>query len=312
MSWFHIIPMRNPMNLTGLHLLLSYRCTYECDHCFVRSSPFAAGTMTLSFVRDVLQQAADAGTITSIYFEGGEPFLYYPILLQGVKEARAKGFDVGIVSNGWFAETVEDALEWLRPFADMGEVAFSFSDDDYHGDASSEETPAARARQAAAQLGMEAGSIAIEPPCGEYDPQTPGEPILGGGVRFRGRAVEKLADKTLPRRTWESFDHCPDEDWDEIGRLHLDAYGNLFNCQGIVLGNLQTQTLREVIDSWEPDSHPIVGPLKRGGPAELVRFFDLDLQGRYLDACHLCFLARKVLLDRYPDLLAPTQVYRDV
>ena len=29
------------MNLTGLHLLLTYRCNYDCDHCFVWSGPQA-------------------------------------------------------------------------------------------------------------------------------------------------------------------------------------------------------------------------------------------------------------------------------
>ena len=45
------------MKLTGIHFLLTYACTYECDHCFVHSSPFATGTMTLGQVRDVLDQA---------------------------------------------------------------------------------------------------------------------------------------------------------------------------------------------------------------------------------------------------------------
>jgi hypothetical protein len=266
--------------------------------------------MTLAFIRDVIQQAAAIDSIKEIYFEGGEPFLYHPILLEGAKEARRQGFSVGIVSNGWFAETLDDAKTWLRPFTELGEVSFSFSDDDYHGDAANGDTPAARARAAAEQLGLEAGSITIEPPCGEYDPKKPGEPILGGGVRFRGRAVDTLAVPSLPRKLWEQFDRCPDEDWDDIGRLHLDAYGNLFACQGIVVGNLAKQSLREVVEAWDPQEHPVVAALQRGGPAELVRAFDLDLDGAYLDACHLCFLARRKLLDRFPNLLAPLQVYR--
>ena len=27
------------MKLSGLHFLLTYRCVYECDHCFVWGSP---------------------------------------------------------------------------------------------------------------------------------------------------------------------------------------------------------------------------------------------------------------------------------
>ena len=50
----------NAMELTGLHLLLTYRCTYECDHCFAWGSPRQEGTMTLGIVRNILQQPPNA------------------------------------------------------------------------------------------------------------------------------------------------------------------------------------------------------------------------------------------------------------
>ena len=88
------------MKLSGLHLLLTYQCNLECDHCFVWGSPWQSGTMTLRTVRHILQQAKDLGTVKWFYFEGGEPFLYYAVLVKGVQEAASLGFQVGIVSNG--------------------------------------------------------------------------------------------------------------------------------------------------------------------------------------------------------------------
>ena len=35
------------MKLDGLHILLTYQCIYECDHCFVWGSPRQTGTLTL-------------------------------------------------------------------------------------------------------------------------------------------------------------------------------------------------------------------------------------------------------------------------
>ena len=46
-----------------------------------------------------------------------------------------------------------------------------------------------------------------------------------------------------------------------------------------------------------------------GGPAELVRRYDLPCQGRYCDACHLCDAARRALRTRFPDALTPDQMY---
>ena len=61
----------NFVKITGLHFLLTYQCTFACDHCFVWGSPWQTGTMTLAEIRFYLQQAQDSGTVTSVYFEGG-------------------------------------------------------------------------------------------------------------------------------------------------------------------------------------------------------------------------------------------------
>ena len=72
--------------------------------------------MTLAQVRDIYRQAQELGTVEWIYLEGGEPFLYYPIMVQAAREAAVLGFRVGVLSNAYWASTVEDAVEWLlRP-----------------------------------------------------------------------------------------------------------------------------------------------------------------------------------------------------
>src|SRR5512132_775820 len=101
------------MRLTGLHILLTYQCTYECEHCFVWGSPRQRGVLSIEQVQAILGQAKDAG-VDSIYFEGGEPFLYYAVLAKGVQLAAEMGFSVGIVSNGYWASSVENATEHLR------------------------------------------------------------------------------------------------------------------------------------------------------------------------------------------------------
>jgi MoaA/NifB/PqqE/SkfB family radical SAM enzyme len=151
------------MKLTGIHFLLSYRCTDECDHCFLWSSPRAGGTMTLAQVRDVLHQAKELGTINMVYLEGGEPFLFYPIMIQGLREAVALGFKTGVVSNNYWATSVEDAVEWLRPIAEIGIADLSLSSDLFHGEAMMTET-ARNAVEAARTLGLPDSILAVESP----------------------------------------------------------------------------------------------------------------------------------------------------
>ena len=300
------------MKLSGIHFLLSYCCTYECDHCFVWSSPQAKGTMTLAQIRDTLEQAKDLGTVEMVYFEGGEPFLYYPIMVQGLREAAALGFKRGIVTNNYWATSVEDAIEWLRPIAEIGVDDLSLSSDLFHGESMLTET-ARCATQAARLLGLPEGILAVEVPegCATHPQKDKGEPITGGAVRFRGRAVSTLSEG-VPRRPWTEFTECPDEDFSNPGRVHLDAYGNLQTCQGIVMGNLWQRPLKEIVADYDPHSHPIIGPLMEGGPVALVERYDLPHEDAYIDACHLCYLMRDALRSRFPAELAPATVYGEL
>jgi hypothetical protein len=300
---------RREMSLSALHVLLTYQCNYQCDHCFVWGSPRQTGVFSLARLEEVYRQALELGTLHTICFEGGEVFLYHPILVQAVARARARGFRTGIVSNAYWATNADDAVEWLRPLVEAGLEWISLSSDLFHGDAM--ETAESRCGLAAArQLGLEAGTIRVEPPPGYRDliGSDPDSTARGGGVMYRGRAAETLVEG-LPRRPWESFASCPHEDLADPDRVHLDPLGNLHLCQGLVMGNLFERPLAQIVREYDPAAHPVVGPLLEGGPAGLVRRFELRHQPGYVDACHLCDSARRGLRSRFPETLGPDQMY---
>jgi hypothetical protein len=295
------------MQISGLHFLLTYQCTLECEHCFVWGSPRQSGVMTLTQIRALLNQASDLKTVTSVYFEGGEPFLYYATLLEAVRVAAGMGFEVGIVSNGFWATSYEDALAALEPFA--GLVAdLTASTDLFHWDEALSRQARAIA-DAAGHLGIPLGMITVAQPEACEAPASNGQ-IPGGEsqVMYRGRAAELLAGRAAGS-AWEWFNACPHEDLREPGRVHVDPLGDIHLCQGIVLGNAFTTPLSEILAGYDPEAHPIAGPLLNGGPAELVRCYGLPHAESYADACHLCYSARKDLRERFPEILAPEQMY---
>ena len=73
--------------------------------------------MPLPQVHHVFDAPRKIGSVEWIYFEGGEPFLFYPSLLEGLRLARDMGFRVGIVTNAYGAVSGEDAELWLRLLA---------------------------------------------------------------------------------------------------------------------------------------------------------------------------------------------------
>ena len=295
------------MKIDGLHLLLTYECNYECDHCFVWGGPQQSGTMTLATVREILDQAEETGTVDWIYFEGGEPFLYYGALRAGVEAAAQRGFAVGIVSNAYWATGPEDALTSLAPFA--GRVQdLSISSDIYHW-SEKDSCQTVNALAAAKQLDIPIGLISIAPPEDTRTSAATGQiPEGESAVVFRGRAVEKLAARA-DKHPWEGFTECPYEDLREPGRVHLDPLGHVHICQGISLGNFHAKPLKQIFDEYEPEAHPVTGPLIRGGPAELARCHGFACEPGYADACHLCYATRKAVRERFPEILGPDQMY---
>jgi len=296
MPFSYAVLRMSGIELSGVHLLLTYKCLYECDHCFVWSSPGSEGTMTLAHVEDIIRQAREIPSVTRVYFEGGEPFLFYPLMLRGVELARKLSLEVGVVTNAYFATDDRATDLWLRPLADLGISDLSLSADSYHGTGEANKM-VQRAKRTAKRLGIPVGVIAIE-------------------------SVEELSspgpkDKSKGRkRPWRTFDTCPEEP-PEIGRVHIDPYGNVLFCQGISVGNAWKRPLKTIISDLDPRKHPIIGPLMYGGPAELARRFSVKPKKAYADACHMCYDVRCALRKRGTarGVLVPDQLYgvtRDV
>ncbi len=296
------------MKLVGLHLLQTYQCTFECDHCFVWGSPWQSGAMNLGQIEAILGQAHEYQAIEWIYFEGGEPFLYYATLLRGVQLAAELGFNVGLVTNSYWALSERDALQWLSPFKGLLQD-ISISSDLYHYDEKISQQ-AMNARQAAEKLGIPVGFISIAKVSDQDVNQSTGQLPLGeSGVIYRGRAVEKLSPQALEKSSWDGFVECPLEDFENPGRVHIDPFGNIHACQGIAIGNLFEVPLKDLWPQHQPEGNPILRPLMKGGPAELVREFNVPHEDTYADACHLCYETRLRLRKQFPDILMPDQMY---
>jgi len=295
--------------ITGIHFLLSYMCNSECDHCFVFSSPRAKGTFTPSQLEAVFNEIDKIRSVNTVYFEGGEPFLFYLLMLKGIKLARDRSLSVGIVTNAYWATSEEMAELYLEPLANLGIDNLSLSDDDFHAEGT--DALIYNASAAARKLDIPTDTICIEKPTAisqEVNKREKGEPIIGGGVRFRGRAVDNLLEN-LPRRPWTEFTECPFEDLANPKRLHVDAYGNVHLCQGLLMGNMWQTPLSRLIYNYGGESHPIAGPIIRGGLVELVKKYNFEPKEGYVDACHLCYMCRRALLEKFPLYLGPKCVY---
>jgi hypothetical protein len=176
----------------------------------------------------------------------------------------------------------DEALKWLKPIATSVDD-LSISRDAYHGSDQGPELTEI-AHRVAQQLHIPTDFISVAGPEAANVAGAAGKlPAGDSAVLFRGRAAELLASR-VEAKPWEQFTECPWEDLREPERVHVDPFGNLHICQGISIGNLLERPLAEIMGDYDPDSHPIVGPLLVGGPAEIVRRYDLPVLHRTVRA----------------------------
>jgi len=297
------------LKLKGVHLLLTYRCDLECDHCFVWGSPKARGVFTIKQIKNILAEAKKLGTVDSVSLEGGEPFLYYPIMVKAVEEAVKLGFHVEILSNCYWASCPEDAMEWLLPMVEARNVELSLSSDLYHGESWQIEE-VKNAVKAANSLNMKVGILSIkylkaETACPR---EIEGAKVGLYELMYKGRAASELTQEA-DKKHWREFTKCPYEELVNPERVHVDPLGYVHVCQGISIGNAWKKPFSKIIEEYNPYENPILEPLIREGPVALVEKFGLPHDKLYADACHLCYDARRMLRKKHPDMLGPDQMY---
>ncbi len=309
------------IRLDGIHFLVTYRCTYTCDHCFVWSSPDATGTMTLAQLTSAIDQGAACG-VDTVYFEGGEPTLAYPVVLAAAEHARRRGLDFGLVSNCFWATTVADAKLWLAPFKTLGISDLSLSSYAYFVE-DADEARLHNAVVAATELDLPMAVLEVGAPA-QLD--VPGL-CLGedvGDIMCKGRAAVELAPGRADRPP-EALVTCPHEDFTDPGRAHLGIDGELQVCQGVSAGNvwrggdgdpdragssLAPDGLLSVLEQYDPATRPVIRELVAGGPWAVAQAYGHEpARELYADECHLCYEVRSALRARFPQVLAPGQCY---
>lgn len=296
--------------LTNIHVLLTYICPLQCDHCFIYASPRASGKLTPTQVTHLLEQTSSIKTIEWVYFEGGEPFLVYPLLLSSVKRAKRLDFKVGIISNGYFGRSEEAAMRYLKPLIALGLDRIYISSDQFHYK-NIVKSPARKVIEASIKLGLPTTRIKIgEPQSSEQDPFLNNDLFLDETrpLMMVGRAAEKI-QLNPSNNDWRSFTFCPLKDLEDPESIYIDPFGNAQFCQGITLGNVWSSPIYDLMDQIDFASHPIYGPIRRNGPKGLIEEYNLAPLAEYQDACHLCYATRRQLVNRFPEYLSPPQVY---
>jgi MoaA/NifB/PqqE/SkfB family radical SAM enzyme len=288
-------------------LLITERCNIECSHCWFESGPGRTGRMTLEEATGYIDQARQVPTVDWISFTGGEPFLLPEMLASLIGHASDLGLRTECVTNCFWAESEEMALELLQRLEGAGLDAINISADDFH----QRHIPFERVSncyRAASRLGLK---TVIMCAAARSSVLRIKDVIQGLGDRSIHNIRDDKSKTTVSALAVETgfvpvgrASNMPREEWliggspvegpcrDVLRDIGISPSGDVLPCcsaagivESAVLGNAKENRLVDVIEG--AIDNPLFVTLSEEGPIALAEKLQLDKRG-YVSRCHLC------------------------
>jgi hypothetical protein len=300
-------------------IILTYRCHSACRHCLYNCGPaWDKEPMPRETLRQALQAVTTWPRAPQVHFTGGEPFLHFGLLLEGVRLATDMGITTYVETSAQWCLDQGEAVERFQTLKDAGLQAVLISCSPFHA----EKIPPSRtlsAVQAALEVFGSEGLILYLPdflrviqafdldrptPLSRYEEEFGVEGarrILwqGYGIISGGRSGYELGH-IAPRYDAEAFAQADCAlDILYAQHSHLDLYGNYISgfCGGLSVGDWHDlPQLR--LDFGQGRYPPLVEVLVERGPyglLELARkgYGYQPLPDGYAGKCHLCVDLRR-------------------
>ncbi|MHA1449642.1 MAG: radical SAM protein [Candidatus Hodarchaeales archaeon] len=322
------------MVLKSIDLLITFECPAKCSHCSYKAGPLRKGHMTAVDINLYLAESTIYHQIQSITIHGGEPFLYYDLMLHAVKRAEQLGISrVGVITNSFWAKTGEIAGSKLAALKKAGLTSITFSTDVFHQQYIPveyvENAVLAAAQIKIDQIYVDSYYLENQNDPDNFNDQT--DTLLKRLNRFRkldnvifnkykvvfeGRAAE-LPERVINRELIP-FGKCPlpfwmEGDFNNPETVEIDHEGNVTLCPGICIGNAKDNSLEEILKSHDLQKHPVLSLVAEHGPVglyKLAKEHGLRFERGYVDECHLCYEMRRFLHIEFPRHLAPAACYQ--
>jgi len=268
--------------------------------------------------------------VTGVAFFGGEPLLYFDLLLNLITEARAQGIhDRDIITNGFWGEDEARASRYAKGLKDAGLTQMVISADAFH-----EEFVSLDAVRGAIRAAKEArvgrikisakslGETHIDNPFHQRTKQILRElssefdvdEVAIGPIMMIGRAADELA-RYLPHGAMREGKCAKVASLtaESPSYIEIDPDGWVLTCcPGIAIGKAGQKSVSDIVREYDHRKHAILSVLLKEGGEGLLRLAaskGFNPSGRYASTCHLCFAARRFLRPEYPEILAPDCFY---
>jgi len=314
---------QRPLRPTDLGIIMSYQCQCACKHCLYNCGPRWKDWMSPEILREALQATQAWHHHFQIHLTGGEPFLNFPLLLEGVRIATELDIPCYVETNAGWCLREEDVAEKFATLREAGLNAVLISCSPFHA----EKIPPARTflaiRKALEMFGRQRVMVYMahcleQVQLSGLDKTTPIECYVerlgleragvllwdGYSIISGGRAGYALGHLTRKRPAAAFRGQNCFLEIIHAHHSHFDLYGNYISwfCGGLTVGDWHD--LPQVLDDFRNRRFPpLVDILVRSGSLGLFEMARAEygyheLSGGYAGKCHLCVDVRRCLYQR--------------
>ncbi len=287
--------------LSVVGLMYTRTCPLECQHCISNSSPKIRERMQFREAMEYVQIVP--GVSDQICFTGGEPFLFFKDHVELVRQAKALGLVVSLVSGAGWVRTESGAARRVRAIAQAGLTCLCISWDQYHEAYTSPDRATMLAR-----LAIEAGlkvrvRVTVSGNCSGERHQKLFE---GLPVTMEYNSLVRLGRaETLEESHFVTVDEPPRGTCSIVYSPIVEPDGNVFACCGpahfcrrpspLYLGNAKQESLGTILRRALED--PVLDLIHNLGPYGLYHLLKdmpeketpkVKKRGRYASICELC------------------------
>lgn len=311
-------------------LLFTYKCTIACKHCLFNCSPAKPSVHTsLSDAVEYLHQLHATDRV--IHIAGGEAMMFYPQLLEICRVANKEGVAPHFIeTNASFAINDDVTRDRLLELKDAGVQGLLISSDPYHQQFYTPDrylrcfktavNVFGRRNVAGADLSVEQmndlcaiskDTVKLKEFTCAHPPMLVGRAGDALSVYFEDKPVDDLLDVM-----WHGGEGCIDcrqeFDPETMWEIHIDPYGNIQTCCGIIVGDAKQTPLPELMESGFLGRSPIVDAVYHGGPKALLDLavsYGYEPRSGYPQKCGLCWEVRLFLRQFFLDAIGPDEIY---
>jgi len=315
-------------------LLFTYGCTIACRHCLFNCSPkFANMYVNIDDGLEFLRQLRATDRV--IHIAGGEPMMHYDQMLKICQIANSKGFAPHFIeTNASWCINDDITVNRYEELRNAGVLGIYISADPYHQAFVLPENRLRAYKWAVNIFGREnvaAADLSFEQ-LTELRHIGQDDSLLADYTRRNspklvGRAGEILAkffhdrplNHLLKDSLWRSASNdgsCrPEFDSREMWEIHIDPYGNIQTCCGIILGNVYNKPLSEYIEMGFHNGNELIKMVYDQGPfayLEIAMKYGYQPRNGYPQKCNLCWEVRKFLRPFFPETFGPAEIYEKI